>query len=41
VSKIAYEATAQKLGLDNVEPDDVIELLESHSQPLIREELED
>jgi hypothetical protein len=43
VPKIANEvaAIAQELGLDSTEPDDVTELLESHSQLLTNEELED
>jgi hypothetical protein len=43
VPEIADEVTAiaQELGLGTVDPDDVAESLESHSQPLTNEELED
>jgi hypothetical protein len=43
VSKIANEVAkiVQKLGIDNVKSDDVIELLDTHSHPLTNDELED
>jgi hypothetical protein len=43
VPKIANEVVAigQELRLDNDEPDDMTELLESHSQPPTHKELED
>jgi hypothetical protein len=43
VPKVANKvaAIAQELGLDNIGPDDVTELVENHSQPFTNEELED
>jgi hypothetical protein len=43
LKKIANEVAEiiQKLGIDNAESDDVIKLLDTHSQPLTNEEPED
>jgi hypothetical protein len=43
VSEVAKDVShmAKDVGIDNVDPDDVDQLLESHGEPLLREELEE